>query len=205
MFPPAFAAGTAMTEMVLVMPFFAVILSLTFFFGWAMMHKEQVLLASRYSAWSRVDTGTWADEARLNNIVFANKAATLTLDQTGYDAADSGGGNTTPADLVTAVGAVNQVAAALADETVNKQFPHGYRSSVSAEFAPRQNFWAAFRGAISGHDSREGFPWRRADSTSPWNVLRDQFYSPFDTALESVAPPANDMAQMIRDLYLGYW
>jgi hypothetical protein len=210
MLPPAFAAGTAMTETVLVMPFFAVILSLTFFFGWAMMHKEQTLLASRYSAWSRVDTGTWADEARLNDIVFANKAATITLTQDTGDADPAawgavGAGNTTPADLITAVGSVSQVAAALADEMVNSNFPHGYRSIVSAEFAPQQNFWAQFRGAISARDLREGLSWRRGDGASPWNVLRDQFYSPFDTALESVAPPANDMAQMIRNLYLGYW
>ena len=210
MLPPAFAAGTAMTEMVLVLPFLAVILSLTFFFGWAMMQKERTLLASRYSAWSRVDTGVWADEARLNDLVFANKATTLTLTQdTGDPAIGSwgapGGTNTTPGDLVTAVGAVNQIAAGLADEMVNSRFPHGYRSIVSAEFSPRQNFWAQFRGAISGRDAREGLSWRRADSVSPWNVLRDQFYSPFDTALESVAPPANGMAQMVRSLYLAYW
>lgn len=199
-----------MTEMVLVLPFLAVILSLTFFFGWAMMHKEQTLLASRYSAWSRADTGVWADEARLNDIVFANKAATLTLtqdsgDPTGSAWGASGGANTTPGDLVAAVGSVSQVASALADEMVNGRFPHGYRSIVSAEFTPTQNFWSQFRGAISGRDLREGTSWRRADSASPWNVLRDQFYSPFDAALESVAPPANDMAQMIRNLYLGYW
>lgn len=210
MFRPAFAAGTAMIETTLALPFFAVILSLTFFFGWVMMHKQQTILASRYNAWSRVDTGVWPDEARINDIVFANKAAILTLGQaTGDPAVDNswgGGGstNTTPGDLISSVGNVNQIAGGLADEMVGKRFPHGYRASVAAEFSPVQNFWAQFRGPISAHDSREGVSWRR-DNVTPWNVLRDQFYSPFDTALESVAPPANDMAQMIRSLYLAYW
>jgi hypothetical protein len=194
---PALAAGTAMTEMVLVLPFLAVILSLTFFFGWAMMQKERTHLASRYAAWSAVEAGVPPDEARLNDLVFANKASTLTIGPTGYT-------STTLDDLVTRVGQVDQIAGGLADDLIGKRFPHGYRSSVTADFAPRQNFWSQFRGPLSGHHAREGVTWQR-QNVSPWNVLRDQFYSPFDTVLEAVPAPGSDMAQMVRSLYLAYW
>ena len=71
--------GTAVTEFVLVLPFLAIILALTFFFGWAMMHKQQVLVADRYSAWQRVETGAWPSEDRLNQVIFDSRALDVEL------------------------------------------------------------------------------------------------------------------------------
>jgi len=196
--PPRRHQGTAMTEMILVIPFLATILGLTFFFGWAMMHKQQVLVADRYAAWRRIETGAWPTENDLNRMVFVNKAQDVQLSGT------TDGLKETPRDLVGEADARHQLAGALADDLVVQRFPAGRRADVAASFDADKALWEKFTGHIRHHHGREGVTWRR-DEVHCWTTLRNQFYSDFDEDMRSIPAPANGMANTIRRLYLAIW
>ncbi len=187
-----------MVEFVLVLPLLAVILGLTFFFGWATMHKHQVVVADRYAAWRRIETGSWPAEAELNDIAFMGKAADVNL------AGSQDGLKETAQDLQGAAGRQHERAGDLAEELVVQRFPAGQEAHVSARFDPQQALWAKFTGYIHHAHGREGVSWRR-DHVNCWDVLRDQFYPEFDEELGRLPPPASGMAGTIRHLYLANW
>lgn len=192
--------GTAIAEFVLAVPLLAMVVALTFFFGWVMMNKHQVLVASRYSAWQRVDTGAWPSEGRLNYIVFNNRASDVVL------SSEAPVGETAD-ELISQAGDMSPRTEVLAEELITERYPPGRRAHVSADFNPRQAFWqSVMKGMYDLHHlyGREGVTWRRAE-VSCWAVLRNQYYSELDDSLGRVSAPADGMAQMIRGLYLGEW
>jgi len=182
-----------MTEFVLVLPFLAIITALTFFFGWALMHKHQVVTASRYSAWRKVEAGTWPTEEELNEICFNNQATEVGL-------SPGGEGWETARDLADEAGAFSAYAEELAERLVLDRFPKGRRAHVSADFGRSQAFWQNFTGAMHSRHGREGITWRR-DEVRCWSTLRDLYYHDLDESLRGV----NGMAEMIRRLYLAPW
>ncbi|MCD4699168.1 MAG: pilus assembly protein [Phycisphaerae bacterium] len=192
--------GTAIAEFVLAVPLLAIVLGLTFFFGWVMMHKHQVLVANRYSAWQRVDTGVWPGEDRLNSIAFNNRASDVVL------SSEAPVGETAD-ELISHAGNISPRAEVLAEELITEQYPTGLRAHVSADFNPRQALWQNVMDGmydIHHRHGREGVTWRRGE-VSCWSVLRNQYYSELDDSLERVSSPADGMAQMIRGLYLTGW
>ncbi len=189
--------GTAMTEFVLTLPFLAVIAGLTFFFGWGLMRKHQVLVADRYSAWQRVETGNWPTEEKLNEIVFHNQAVSVHL-------SGSGGLQDTAQDLVAQAAGYGPRTEELANQLVLHRFDRGRRAQVSAEFDAKQALWQRFGGTIVHSHGREGITWRR-DEVRAWETLRDLYYAEFDDSLQRIPPPAERMAHMIRGLYLAHW
>jgi len=197
--PWGHAPGTAMVEFTLVVPILAVIISLVFFFGWALMRKHQVIVADRYAAWRRIETGRWPEADELNELFFAGKAVDVAL----------GGAATNPrtaSELADAASDLNRRSGALAAELLLDRFPAGRRARVSARFRAHQALWQRedlIRYIHSRH-GREGITWRR-DEVRPWRVLRDQFYLELDEALRRVPAPGDGMAQMIRGLYLAHW
>jgi hypothetical protein len=191
------AAGTAMIEFVLILPLLAVILSLTFFFGWVSLHKHQVVVANRYAAWQRINTGGWPSQHKLNTAFFADKAVDVVVD-TGDPVLD------TREELATAAGGQSPRTGQLADTLVTQVYPAGDHARVSAAFTPRQTFWQDYRGHIHSHSAKEGITWRR-DEVDNINTLRDQFYSELDNGLQGIRSPGDGMAQMIRGLYLAHW
>ncbi|MCK4624088.1 MAG: pilus assembly protein [Phycisphaerae bacterium] len=197
---PYMRCGTAMVEFVIALPFLAIVLGLTFFFGWVMMHKHQVLIANRYSAWQRVDTGAWPGEGSLNELAFNNRASSVSLSSEN-PVAD------TVNDLVTEAGNMSPRTEVLAEELVTEQYPPGRRAHVSADFNPRKALWQnVMRDMYDIHHrhGREGVTWRRGEA-SCWPVLRNQYYSELDESLERISSPADRMAEMIRGLYLAGW
>ena len=190
--------GTAMIEFVLILPLLAVILGLTFFFGWALMHKHQVLVADRYSVWQKVETGTWPGTDDVNTRVFNRQAqgvnlasadgVTQTVDDLVGEASDKGGPRTQT----------------LADTLLRENWPGGSSVEVVANFRSSWALWEKFGGQMHHSHAREGITWRRAD-VAPWNTLRDEFYNDLDMQLQRVNPPGQNFAQMIRGLYLSTW
>ena len=187
-----------MIEFVLIMPFLGVILGLTFFFGWALMHKQQTLTASRYAAWRRIETGAWPSEEDINVLEFGDKADSISLGGSQQDLRETAG------DLVLEADARNIPAGQYADELLVNLFPAGRRAQVSAGFEADQVFWRRFLGDIHGRHGREGVTWRR-DEVNPWATMRDHFYADFDAHLRSATGPAAAMARTIRQLYLANW
>ena len=193
----SYRRGTAVVEFVLAIPFLAFILGITFFFGWALMHKQKVMIADRYSAWQRVETGSWPGEDRLNNLVFNGRAADVNLssEEPVWETAD---------DLVNQTGQISRQSEMLADELVLQRFPAGHRAHVAASFDPEETLWQRYTGAIHHRYGREGITWRRAE-VSCWLTLRDFYYADLDAVLERMPAPANRMAQTIRSFYLASW
>ena len=189
-----------MAEFVIAVPFLAIVLGLTFFFGWVMMHKHQVLVANRYSVWQRVDTGAWPSEGNLNHVAFNDRASSVSLSSENPVADTTG-------DLVTNAGNISPRAEVLAEELINTHYPPGRRVHVSADFNPRKALWQnAMNDMYDIHHrhGREGVSWRRSEA-SCWPVLRNQYYSELDELLERVSSPTDQMADMIRGLYLAGW
>jgi hypothetical protein len=186
-----------MVEFTLVVPFLAVILGLTFFFGWAYLHKHQVVVASRYATWQRVDHGAWPTEKKLNEVCFADKAVDVQIQAMGLD-------QRTAQDLVSEVGAESRRTQTFAEELLTDRLPGGHRGHVAAKFGSRWTLWQQYRSHIHDNQAREGITWRR-DEVNCWALLRDQYYGDLDEGLRGVRAPGDGMAQMIRRLYLAHW
>lgn len=75
---------------------------------------------------------------------------------------------------------------------------------MSAAFPHSIPIFSQAAGEISHRYGREGVTWKRSD-VSCWSTLRDAYYSGMDSDLESISPPADGMAQMIRNLYMKRW
>lgn len=189
--------GTAMTEFVLTLPFLAVIAGLIFFFGWALMHKHQVLVADRYSAWQKIETGSWPGDKKLNDIVFDKRATNVSLTSRACI-------RDTAEDLAVEAGAYGPRTEELANKLVLNRFPRGRQVRISASFDRNQALWERFTGPITHRHGREGVTWRR-DEVRCWTALRDLYYSGLDDSLQRIPPPAHKMAKMIRRLYLASW
>ena len=187
-----------MIEFVLIMPFLAVILGLTFFFGWALMHKQHVQTASRYAAWRRIETGAWPSEQDVNENSLDDRAERVNLSGSQYDL------RRTATDLAGKAGSWHVRAGQYADDLIVERFPAGRRAEISAGFAVDTGLWERFVGDIHARHGREGVTWRR-DEVNPWGTLRDNFYSDFDRDLRSATGPASGMARTIRLLYLANW
>jgi hypothetical protein len=186
-----------MVEFTLVVPLLAIILGLTFFFGWAYLHKHQVIIASRYATWQRVEKGTWPAEEKLNDLCFAKRAMNVQFEA-------MGGKRETARDLHAEVGAESHRAETFADELLMTRFPGGRRGHVSARFSSNRALWQQFRGHIHDHHAREGITWRR-DEVNCWPLLRDQYYWDLDGRLRRVPAPGDGMARVVRKLYLAHW
>ncbi len=190
--------GTAMVEFLLIVPFLALILGLTFFFGWAIMHKQQAVTASRYAAWKRIETGAWPTEEELNERVFADSAEHVSLNGSHDDL------RRTATELAIEAGSRNGPAGEYAEGLMVDQFPAGRRAQVSVGFDTDQRLYKRFTGDIHSSHGREGVTWRR-DEVNPWPALRDHFYLDFDNEMRSLPAPAGGMAGAIRHLYMANW
>ena len=138
----------------MIVPFLAVILGLTFFFGWALMHKHQVVVANRYSAWARIETGAWPSEDEINTKCFMDKASDVSL-------SGSQVGRETPDDLATEAEGHGANVGELAMHMVVDPFPVGRQAHVAAKFDSEQALWQHFTGYIDHRHRREGLTWRR--------------------------------------------
>lgn len=187
-----------MIEFVFCVPLIALVLGLTFFFGWSMKNQQRVIVSARYTAWKNVLSRTTPTSDNLNETFFGDKADDVSVDL-------DPGTNDTLIDYAQQAG--SQYGAAvetLATELAMERFPNCHRAGLGAEFSSDVGIWSKFTGPITRSHIRDGIEWRRGQALQE-QAVADQFYSPFDSALSGIPAPADELAQMFRDLYLQGW
>ena len=187
--------GTALVEFAVVIPLMALIISLTFFVGWARTNQQHVWAATRYAAWQPLRTGQSVQTDDLNVWFFSDRADDVTL-------RGDHGPDQTREELVAAAGDMSERAYLLAEATVLDQWPRSYRARVGAAFPTHLALWQRFQGAIGGSCHREGIEWRRGQ-VSYLEVVRDQFLYELDEAVSGISDPL--LQNDLRRLYLQRW
>ncbi len=178
-------------------PLIALVLGLTFFFGWAMRNQQRVIISNRYAVWRRVLAGDAVGGGRLNNTFFAGKAAGVSVDY-------GGGSIETLEKYVEAAGDRGAAVESLAERLVLERFPRSQSAEVSAWFDSDVGIWQQFTGAIERRHVREGVEWRNREAALEPQV-RDEFFIPLDQALLTIPAPGDSLGQAFRRLYLNRW
>ena len=191
---PAARRGSALIEMVMVIPLLATIIGLTFFFGWTMTNQQHVRISSRYAAWRRVRAGESVAADELNTTFFNDRAD-------GVDRSEGDGPDDTLKELVDAAGEF-ALAYPLVKDTVLDRWPRGRSDRVKASFPSEVALWQMFRGSIEGYHTRDGVEWRRGE-VSYLDTIRDLFLYDLDRAVSNV--PDATLRDDLRELYLRRW
>ncbi len=181
----------------MIVPLLATIVAVSVFFGWALMHKHQVVVADRYSIWRKTQAGSWPSEEQINDICFMGRAQTVSL-------SSLGGISDTLDELSLYAGQQGAGAQLIVEEVLADRLPAGRRARVSAIFNHNMEIFTRTSGRIRHHSGREGPCWMRSNA-NPWPGFRDIYYEEMDTGLTSVPAPADGMAQMVRGLYIARW
>ena len=190
--------GTALVEFAMVIPLLALIIGLTFFFGWTMTNQQHVWVSSRYAAWRQVRPGDAVGNARLNSVFFEDRAADVGIER-GLGQAE------TLAELVAAVGQMGQAAEQHAGMVVWNRCPRGRTATVAAEFPSDVGLWRRFSGAIRGYHARDGRQWRCANGVTCEVELRDQFLLSLDSMVEQMQSARHGLGERLRRTYLESW
>jgi hypothetical protein len=189
--------GTAIVEFAVSLPLLALVLTVTFFFGWAVMNQNHVWIADRYACWRQVRNGSVPTDGFLNQKFFGGVAQNVA---TGRNA----GSTRTEQDLVSAVSAENQPAGSLAQELVLNQFPKGLDVTIQATFPTSVRFWQQFTGAIHSQHARAGVEWRWRQAACG-NAVADQLLQTLDGMLTAMPVPANGIGSFFSRLYRDDW
>lgn len=194
---PGRRRGTAMMEAVLCVPLIAIVLGLTFFFGWGMRNQQQVIISDRYAAWRLVTAKDRVGGGRLDQTFFGERAGSVEVEF-------GGGPIETLEDYVILAGNYGGPVEALARSLVIDSFPRSHSAEVSAEFPSDVGLWDDFTGAIERRYVREGVEWRNREAALERQV-RDQYFMPLDTALRSIPAPGAGLGQAFQRLYIQRW
>lgn len=207
--------GTAMIEFVFCVPLLALVLALTFFFGYLMKNQQAIKAADRYATWRDVYNPN-PTPSDVNNLLFAGRAVNMQVYQR-WDVGDPTPAGYTPGltldEWVTASTAVSPEAGSFAQSTIHDRFPHHYGKAVVAEFPSTVGAWQQFNGPVSSHQidgdvmlghAREGVEWRRTQAGIS-ETIREQYLQTLDAVLLGIPSPGDGMAQMIRRLYVNGW
>ena len=190
--------GTALVEFAMVIPLLALIISLTFFVGWARTNQQHVWAATRYATWRPVRTGESVRTDDLNTWFFADRAEDVSL-TSGH------GPDQTREELVAEADAKSEsgLAYPLAEATVLNRWPRSYRARLGADFPTHLALWRRFQGAIGGSCHREGLAWRRGQ-VSYLEVVREQFLEDLDEVVRRrISDPS--LRDDLRQMYLQQW
>lgn len=189
--------GTALAESVMVIPLLAIVLGLTFFFGWVMLNQQKLRQSARYTTWRRVVRGSGISTRTLNRTFFGDDAESVGI-------SGSRVGEPTLLDYADALGAFSAQAGELAEATAVDEFPRGYSARVSAEFPTDVGLWRRFTGGIRARHSREGVEWRRGQA-SVEEAIRELHLSGLEDALDGIPSPGDTLAERLRTLYHRPW
>ncbi len=187
--------GTALLEFVMAIPFLALLLGLTFFFGWSMKNQQHVKIADRYLAWRHVRTKEWKAD-RLNHRFFGETAERVS-------ASRGHGPDDTLEDLVAEADHVSGRAGEMAGRLIPRRVHRGRSVRVGAVFPSDVGVWNRMdlTGPITSHHVRDGVQWRCIENVFNNEVVNDQFLSEFDGSL----PGDNKLAKVLRILYRYKW
>jgi len=186
--------GAAMVEFVLALPLLAILIGLTFFFGWAMRNQQGVIVSARYAAW-----GGGTDSSSLNAMFMDDKAGGVTV-------STSTGPDQTRQELLEQAGTFGADAYRLAYEALYGAEPlgAGVSATVSAGFPTNVAMWRRFEGDIVKQHACDRAPWRRGQG-QVLSAIRSQFLTDLDQQLQQVPPEAQPLAETIRRLYTDPW
>ncbi len=191
-------SGSAIFETVVSIPFLAMIISLIFFFGWANRNKQQVKIASRYSAWKSAKGGGWPSGLRLEDLFLSGGGEIV-------HRRNSDGPEDTLHALAAKSGEDYSPAEEFVRETVVEKYPRGHGTELTVEFPPPQSYWRQFiTGPMQSYHIRDGRQWRRNEARC-WKELSEVYFSELDQTLSNVSQPGTDMGKTFRDLYLVNW
>ncbi|MCY2927081.1 MAG: pilus assembly protein [Planctomycetota bacterium] len=188
--------GAVMLETVMILPFLAVIIGLTFFFGRAIRNQQQVQVTARHMAWRNL-AGPWPgyDTAMTyNQALYQGRA---------NPCGDNGGEGPDPVrkDYIQKADAASARAGKLADQAV-ASWPDGVSDNASAGFPTEVGMWKWFKGDTHFRHSRDGVEWRRGQ-VSYLETIRDQFLMNLHHAVQNV--PDVTLRQNLQALYLQQW
>jgi hypothetical protein len=189
--------GAAIIEFAMCIPVLAMVVALTFFFGWGMVNQQQVWVAGRYACWRQVRAGSAATGDELNIDFCAGRASTFT-------ASRDGGTTRAEQDFVDDVAAESAVAGDLAKGLVIDRYPKGLGVDCSGDFPTSNRVWRQFAGSIHGRSARIGVEWRWRQAQCCQEVT-DQFLPVLENMLTQMPAPADGMGAFFRTLYRDDW
>ena len=189
--------GTAIVEFAVCIPLLALVVVVTFFFGWAMVNQQHVWTADRYAAWRQVRTGSVPSDDSLNQDFFAGRARNVLT-------ARDDGTSRPEQDFVDDVAGDSGPAGDLARGLVLDRFPKGLGVHDQAEFPTDVAVWERYTGAIQSRSSRIGVEWRWRQARCE-TVVADQLLPTLDGTLQTLPNPATGMGAFLRSLYRNNW
>ncbi|MEI7834945.1 MAG: TadE/TadG family type IV pilus assembly protein [Planctomycetota bacterium] len=188
--------GAVMLETVMILPFLAVIIGLTFFFGRAIRNQQQVQVTARHMAWRNL-AGGWPgyDTPAIYNQAFYQGRAN--------PCGDAGGGGLDPVrtDYIQKTDDASARAGKLANQAVTS-WSDGVSDTASAGFPTEVGMWKWFKGDTHHSHSREGVEWRRGQ-VSYLETIRDQFLMNLHHAVLNL--PDMTLQANLQALYLQRW
>lgn len=187
-----------MIEFVMIIPMMAMIIGLTFFFGWTMANRLHVRQSSRYASWRHARTGQAVGSGSLNDGFFEHRATNVGITR-GLGTED------TINDLIAAAGTYGDVHETFADSVIWNCGHQGRTVGVLAKFPSDVGLYRRFQGRLGSYHSRDGKQWRREDDLTPEQDVRDIFLSDLDEALEVLENGGSRMAKVMRVTYLYKW
>jgi len=217
--------GAAIIEFVMIVPLVALIIGLTFFFGWSMKNQQRLRVASRYAVWRAVhNRGAAADglaaPPNLVEVDFDRLNAAF-LDVAAAVGPDAGsrmywdaGPEETILDLAAAAGTPDRPARRLAEDIAAGHLPRGLSAVVLAEFPSSVGLWKnlGLTGLMESRHVREGVEWRRrqaayeyGDPAGGRSVLEDEFLGSLGGTLSIIPGGGDELGRAFRRLYLAGW
>ena len=199
--------GTAIVEFTLALPLLALVLLLTYSFGWAMTNQQRVWAADRYACWKQVRTGVQTSRDQINQSFFNGRANGVSVNyNNGYmdpppDALH---------DYVADVSAASPAAGSLAQGLIFNRYPLDEQVTIQADFPTKNLFWKYFSGAMQSRDFRAGVEWRwrqwgKGLYVGCENEVANQRLPGVDNTLVFTPAPGDVLARFFRSLYRETW
>lgn len=207
-------AGTAMIEMVLILPLLFVVLSLLIYLGRGVVRVQRAMVMDRYEAWHQAAHAPGpgidnpVDSPHLNQLFYGDNADEIVGD------VDGGFSDRAVDQLFALAYAQSASTGALAQRHVNGS-DTGLNVAFRVEHTTGNQLWQRFDGPIRHDHTRIGHDWAYVNGwNSSWErvgpysqgllePVRDVFLSDFDASLAQVAITDNDLAAHVRSMYLA--
>jgi len=190
--------GSALIEMVLLIPFLGLLLGMTYFFGWTMGNMMHVRESSRYAAWKHVRTGQAVGGRGLNDRFYDRRATDIGLTR-------GLGTDETIDDLIAVAGTRGDIAQTFADEVIWNNCQRGRTVRIRARFPSDVGLYNRFQGRISGYHVRDGKQWTRVDGLTPELEVTDVFLRSLDDQLRALEGGGSKLAKVMRVTYRNKW
>ncbi len=189
------------------LPLLAMVIVLTFFFGYTMINQQHVIAASRHVAWKAAYTGGQTPSfEELSEGFYENKADS-------GDVSLGSGPIETQRRLIRYVEEQGNVPATeLIEICLDPTWPRGRDAKVRANFTTSIRAWQKLVGPRDHQHVREGLEWLRTPPVGPSEYyrqasylepIRDQFLPALDNAIKEIGDP--QLREALISLYSQRW